>query len=98
MVLLTAEEARDMARAKDPSAAVSEILNKVAVAAGEGEYEVVIRDYGFNSGKYYSTEDKWPEFGKTIVKELRGLGYSCRVWSGGGQFLDMWLTVSWQGE
>lgn len=98
MTRLTAEQARDKAKAKDPSSAVTEILEVVERAAEEGKYEVKVRKHGFGSGEYYSTADKWPEFGKAIIKDLWGLGYQCRMRYHEGQFVDMWLEVSWRGE
>src|SRR5690554_5658541 len=98
MTRITADQARDKAKAKDPSAAVAEILDAVANAAEEGKYEIQVRQHGFGSGSYYSTEEKWPEFGKAVIKELKGLGYQCRVRCYEGQFVDMWLEVSWKGD
>ncbi|WP_312964531.1 hypothetical protein [Stutzerimonas kunmingensis] len=98
MTRITAEQARDRARAKDPSAAVETLLAAIAEAANDGKYEVTSRAFGFGDGSYYSTEDKWPEFGKAIIKELTALGYQCRIRCYEGQFVDMWLEVSWKGE
>ena len=92
---LTAEKARDLAKAKDPSFAVNEILQGIETAAREGKYEYVTRGYGFGSGECYSGEDKWPALCQAIAKELRGLGYSVRVRVNESQFVDLWLEVTW---
>lgn len=97
MTRMTADQARDKAKAKDPSATVDEILAMVDAAAGDGKYEIQVRQFGFGDGCYYSTEDKWPEFGKAIIKQLTALGYECRIRCYEGQFVDMWLEVSWKG-
>jgi len=69
----------------------------VDAAAGDGKYEIQVRQFGFGDGCYYSTEDKWPEFGKAIIKQLTALGYQCRIRCYEGQFVDMWLEISWKG-
>lgn len=79
---LTAEKARDLARAKDPSFAVNEILEGIEAAAREGKYEYVTRKYGFGDGACYGNEDKWPALCQAIIKELRLLGFSASVRAG----------------
>lgn len=95
---LTAGQARDKARAKDPSAAVEVILEAVSEAAENGKYEITTRSFGFGDGSYYTSEAKWPAFGKAVIKELTALGYQCQIRSREAQFVDMWLEVSWKGE
>lgn len=92
---LTAEQARDMARAKDPAFAVDAILAGIKDAAEKGKYEYVTRQYGFGDGACYGNEDKWPALCQAIVKELRGLGFTARVRVQENQFVDLWLEVKW---
>ena len=47
---ITAEQARDIARAKDPSFAVEAILAGIKEAAEKGKYEYTTRAYGFGGG------------------------------------------------
>ena len=93
---LTAAQAQDMARANDPSAAVETILNAVREAAEKGEYAITSRAFGFGDGSYYTSEDAWPAFGRAIIRELTALGYQCQIRCHEGQFVDMWLEVSWK--
>ncbi|MBD1554667.1 hypothetical protein [Pseudomonas typographi] len=95
MSRLSAEKARDMARAKDPAFAVDTILAGIAIAAKGGKYEFDTREYGFGDGSCYSNQDKWPELCKAIIRELNALGYKCQVRCDEGQFVDMWLEVTW---
>jgi len=92
---MTAEKARDLARAKDPSFAVDEILAGIEDAAREGKYEYSTRAHGFGSGSCYGNEDKWPALNQAIIKELRKLGFAARVRVHEGQFVDLWLEVTW---
>lgn len=94
MSRITAGEARDIARAKDPAFAVDTILAGIAKAAEAGKYEYTTRDYGFGTSTYCN-EDKYPELCKAILKELRGLGYRCNVQAKELQFVDLWLEVRW---
>jgi hypothetical protein len=94
MTKMTAEKARDIARAKDPEFAVDTILADIAKAAEAGKYEYTTRDYEFGS-KCYCSEDRYPELCKSILKELRALGYRCTVQAVERQFVDMWLEVRW---
>lgn len=98
MSRMTADQARDIARAKDPSFAVDTILAGIAKVAEQGKYEYITRSYGFGDGSCYCNEDKWPRLCKAIVTELRSLGYDCLVRCDEGQFVDMWLEVTWAVE
>lgn len=95
MSRMTAEKARDIARAKDPAFAVDAILADIARVSEKGEYGYRTRAYGFGDGACHCEEKKWPELCKAIVKELRGLGYRCEMGVHYGQFADMWLEVRW---
>ena len=92
---LTAEKARDMARAQDPSFAVDTILARIEQAAKDGKYEYTTREYGFGDGWCYSSESKWPPLCQAIAKELRALGFKADVRVQENQFVDLWLQVSW---
>ncbi|MNJ40329.1 hypothetical protein D3C77_352210 [compost metagenome] len=94
MSRMSAQTARDIARAKDPAFAVDTILADIAKAAEAGKYEYTIRDYGFGTS-CYCNEDKYPELCKAILKELRGLGYRCTVQAVERQFVHMWLEIRW---
>lgn len=96
MSLLTAEKARDLARAQDPSFAVEKILIGVSAAAKHGEYLYITREYGFGEGVVYRREEEWPALNQAIVKKLRELGYKVRQWSKESQFVDVWLEISWE--
>lgn len=96
MSFMPAEKARDIARSKDPVFAVETILAGVAKSAEAGQYLYVTRDYGFGSHTYCNEKD-YPLLCKAILKELRGLGYQCEVAAKEGQFVDLWLEVSWYG-
>lgn len=92
---LTAAEAVDLARAKDPAFAVETILAGVRKAAEQGKYEYITRQYGFGDGSCYCNEDKYPALCQSILKELRALGYNAYVGSQCSQFVDLWLCVEW---
>lgn len=94
MSRLTAENARDIARAQDPAFAVDTILAGIAKAAEQGKYEFAVRDYGFGTSTYCNEKD-YPELCKAILKELRGLGYRCVVQAVELQLVDMWLEIRW---
>lgn len=91
---ITAEKARDIARAKDPAFAVDAILAGVTRAAEAGKYEYTTRDYGFGTSTYCNEKD-YPELCRAILKELRALGYRCNVNAVDRQFVDLWLEVRW---
>lgn len=93
---LTAEQARDLSRAKDPSFAVDEILAGIETAARAGKYEYITRDHGFGSGSCYGDEGKWPALNQAVTKELRKLRFSAQVRVNEGQFVDLWLSVKWE--
>lgn len=95
MSLLTAEKARDLARAHDPSFAVENILIGVSAAAKAGEYRYKTREYGFGDGCCYTQESKWLALNQAIAKQLRGLGYTVEQRSNESQFVDLWLEISW---
>lgn len=95
MSKLSAKNAQDIARAKDPSFAVDTILAGIAKEAEAGKYEYTTRAYGFGDGSCYCSEDKYPPLCSAIIKELRALGYSCAVRADERQFVDMWLEVKW---
>ncbi|QCG75939.1 hypothetical protein EST35_0056 [Pseudomonas phage vB_PaeM_PA5oct] len=84
MSRLTAEQARDIARAKDD---VDAILNDIAKAAAEGKYVYTTRAYGFGTGGGRRSD--------AILKVLRSLGYDCAVHAEGRQSVDLWLEVKW---
>lgn len=92
--LITADQARDITRAKDPTFAIETIVGGITKAAESGKYEYTIRDYGFGTS-CYCNEEKYPELCKAILKELRGLGYRCTVQAVERQFVDMWLEIRW---
>lgn len=94
MSRLSATEARDLARAKDPAFALDTILAAIAKEAEDGKYEYTTRSYGFGE-KTYCNEKDYPPLCKAILKELRELGYVCACHAQERQFVDMWLTVKW---
>lgn len=94
MTRLTAKAARDKSQAKDPAFAIDSILQGVAKQAEQGRYEYTTRDYGFGTDTYCN-EDKYPELCKSILKELRDLGFRCAVQVKEGQFVDLYLSVRW---
>lgn len=95
MTRLTAEKAREITQAKDPAFAVDTILAGIAKAAEQGKYGYRVSDYGFGSGACYCNQKDWPPLCKAIIKELTDLGYRCDVRCVEGQFVDMWLAISW---
>lgn len=97
MSRLTAEKARDLARAKDPSFAVDTILAGIAAAAADGKYEFTVRDYGFGTSTYCNEKD-YPELCKAILNELSALGYRCVVKVMERQFTDVWLEIRWDDK
>lgn len=92
---LTAAEAGMLADKSDPTKAVDAILSRVRSEAEKGKRTPCVREYGFSDGTCYDSRDKWPEICRSIVQELQSLGYTADVQSGGAQFLDVWLRVSW---
>lgn len=94
MSRLTAAQATDIARAKDPAFAVDTILAEIAKAADAGKYEYTTRAYGFGESTY-CTSDKYPELCKAILKDLRALGFQCQCQAQERQFVDMWLLITW---
>lgn len=95
MSRLTAEEARQLADAHDPSKAIDAILANVRKAAARGEYMIKVSDFHFGSNVCYCPENQWPPLCQAIVKELRALGFQCDSRSECRQFVDLWLEVSW---
>ena len=93
---LTAKQAHDLARAKDPAFALDAILAGIEKASLEGRYEYITRNYGFGSSQCYAAEEKYPALCQVILKELRDLGYKARVQSECRQFVDLWLSVTWE--
>lgn len=94
MSRLTAAEATNLSRAKDPTFAVDKILEGIAKAASEGKYEYTNQDYGFGTSTYCD-ESRYPPLCKAILKELRDLGYACQVKAEERQFVNLWLSVTW---
>lgn len=94
MSRLTAEKARDIAKAQDPAFAVDTILAGITKAAEQGKYEFAVRDYGFGTSTHCNAED-YPELCKAILVELRKLGYRCMVRAVERQFVDLWLDIRW---
>jgi len=94
MSRMTADQARDIARAKDPAFAVDTILDGIAKAAEAGNYKYTTRDYGFGTSTYCN-EDQYPELCKAILKELRALGYRCACKAQERQLVDLWLEIYW---
>jgi len=92
---LTAADAANLALAKDPAFAIDTILAGVKKAAEEGGYEYRTREYGFGDGSCYRNEKDYPLLCKTILNELRALGYQCSVFAEERQFVDIWLSVKW---
>lgn len=96
MNAFTADKARDLARSKDPGAAVLDILKHVKEAAEAGKYTVDIRSHGFGDGWAYGGET--PAYNRAIMDELKKLGYAVNVGSECRQFVDVWLIVSWEAK
>jgi hypothetical protein len=95
MTLLTAKEALEIARKSDPEHTLRNILGLVKLAAERGKYIIQVREWGFGGGEYYCPQQQWPSAGKTIMGQLRELGFSADIKSAEGQFVDVWLEVSW---
>ncbi|RIQ51148.1 hypothetical protein D0843_11030 [Bordetella avium] len=74
---------------------MDQILAGIEMAAKDGKYEYITREFGFGDGSCYTTEDKFPALCQAILKELRGLGFSVGIGSNCGQFVDLWLSVTW---
>jgi len=92
---INAEQARDIARAHDPSFAIDEILAGVEACAREGKYEYTTRKFGFGDSACYGFEKGYPEQCKAILRELRALGFNASVKAEEKQFVDLWLSVTW---
>lgn len=95
MTRLSAAEAQALSMKNDPEVAVDVIMAGIQAAATKGEWVYVTRDHGFGDGGLYTSEKNYPDHIRTILKELRGYGYNCDVKCREGQFVDMWLEVSW---
>lgn len=93
--MISAKEARFISDGNNPKSILVSILNKVEQRAREGEYECIIRDYGFSDGSLYCSENDYPEFNKKILSGLRTLGYTAEVVSVESQFVDIYLKISW---
>lgn len=91
---LTAAQALDIARSKDPSGIVDQILERVRVAAEKGEYSIKVRDFGFSSGSWY--DGSGTAEGKAVIAELKKLGFNADIGAECLQFVDLWLEVSWK--
>lgn len=94
MAKLTAAQALDIAKAKDPSAIVDKILERIKEAAEAGRYYIHVRDFGFGSGAWYSGDGTAE--GRAVIEELRKLGFKTSIGSECLQFVDIWLSVSWE--
>ncbi|SPU49875.1 hypothetical protein [Bordetella trematum] len=92
---MTADQARTLARNKYPSFAMDTIIAAVEAAAREGRYEVVSREFGFSDGACVGPEDDYPPLCRTILAELRALGYSAVVKGPEENPTEKWLSVTW---
>lgn len=92
---LTAQEAVALSQEKDPAYAVEVILRQIRTAAQAGSYSIKTYNFGFGGHEVHCSEENWPELNKSIVKELRELGYRAEVCVEYRQFADIWLQVSW---
>ncbi|MDQ0422362.1 hypothetical protein J2045_003410 [Peteryoungia aggregata LMG 23059] len=95
MTLLTAKEALEISRKNDPEQTLRNILELVKLAAAKGEYSIKVREWGFGSAAYYCPPQEWPTIGKTVIGQLREIGYSADIGSEERQFVAVWLEVSW---
>lgn len=92
---LTARKAREITLASDPSRIVDSILREVENEAKRGRYKYITRNYGFGEGTLYAPEKDYPEMIKSVLKELRNLGYKAEIRVEERQFVDIWLEITW---
>ena len=88
---LTARKAREITLASDPSRIVDSILKDIENEAKRGKYKYITRNHGFGDGILYAPEKDYPEMIKSILKEIRNLGYKAQVRVEEKQFVDIWL-------
>jgi hypothetical protein len=92
---LTAARAKELALANSAPRIVDELLEQVRQAAEKGLTKTENRSY-FGGGEFYRNEKDYPEWGKQVLAELRRLGFACTIRCREGQFVDMWLEISWE--
>lgn len=96
--MITAQKARELAKANDAETVTKKIIELIEAAAKLGKFEIKVRDFGFGTTAYYGGPNEWPSLGKQVVGVLRGLGYVADFKSEDRQFVDIWLNVSWKDE
>jgi hypothetical protein len=96
MEKMTAKEAAKLSKENNSEVIVENILKSVEKAAKDGAFEIKVREYGFNSSAHYGATDNFPTKTKEVIKELRQLGYRADIKTNEGQFVDLYLSVSWR--
>lgn len=90
--MITAAEAAKLA--ENVLLPVKEILQRIELAAKNGENELIVEDYGFSPTLLYITEENFPKECKIILQKLRSLGYTAVVHSEEPQ-AELFLHISW---
>ncbi len=93
---LTAAEALRISRQKDPDTYVDEILACVQRAAEVGEFKIKSYACGFGEGRMYG--GKPDKVQQAVLDKLKALGYQTQMCVREGQFVDLWLEVSWEPQ
>jgi hypothetical protein len=92
---MTAAQAKELSLANAADRIVDDLLAQVRRAAEKGLTQTENRSY-FGGGEFYRAEKDYPQWGKQVLAELRRLGFECTVRCKEGQFVDMWLEISWE--
>ncbi len=90
---MTASEANAMTQRADPDWHVAQILESVKKAAEAGEFTLKSYACNFGDGRLYG--GKPTDLQQSVIKKLKGLGYSAEIRVADHQFVDIWLEVGW---
>lgn len=94
--LFTANDAVKLSQLSDPMELVKLILEEIKDRAVDGKWDYTTRSYGFGESGLYTSESDYPQKIKTVLTELRKLGFSAEVVADCAQFVDIYLLVSWR--
>ena len=90
--MISAKEARELSGPKCEEYLVY-LEQKIKAAATKGERDVIIREKPYCDWMYKESDLKGEPI--KVIKELRNLGYTARLFYQENQFVDMGLWIQW---
>ena len=91
--MLTAEKAREIAGVDKVSEGVALILSLIEKEAKQKKRNLRTWECGFGEGHLYGGHPN--ETQKAILEKLKELGFSVKISSECGQFVNVFLEVTW---